>query len=366
MINVLVVDDSALIRKVLSQIIDAQPDMKVMATAQNPYKAIEVMKDAQPDVITLDIEMPKMDGITFLEKIMRLKPLPVIMVSSLTAENADVTMRALELGAVDFVLKPKLDVEKSLMDYTAELTGKIRYAAKQKMADKKIVGAGDKKEVSIGAKLSADAILDVKTTSNIKTTEKIIAIGASTGGTEAIKEVLVKMPPDCPGIVIAQHMPEAFTKAFATRLNTLCKITVKEAEHGERVLPGHAYIAPGSSHLLLGRSGANYICQLNDGPPVNRHRPSVDVLFRSVANNAGQNTVSAILTGMGKDGAEGMLEILNAGGQTLSQTERTCVVWGMPREAVMLGAVQKEIDIENIAQQLMDDLAATGERAFRV
>ena len=321
-IKVVVVDDSALIRSLLKEIINQQKDMEVVGAAPDPLVAREIIRNTNPDVITLDVEMPKMDGLDFLEKIMRLRPTPVLMISTLTDKGSDVTLRALELGAVDFVSKPKMDIQNSMKEYAEEITGKIRMAAKAKVR-------GLSQGPAIQASKSADSVLP-SVRNKVTSTEKILVFGASTGGTEALKDVLIHLPPDCPGIVIAQHMPEGFTKSFAARLDSLCKINVKEAEHGDRILPGHAYLAPGHSHLLINRSGANYVCELSQGEPVNRHRPSVDVLYRSAANYAGKNAIGIILTGMGKDGAAGMKEMHNAGAHTFAQDEASCVVFGMP------------------------------------
>lgn len=356
-IKVLIVDDSALIRSVLKEIIESHPDLKVVGAAPDPLAAREMIKALNPDVITLDVEMPRMDGLGFLEKLMRLRPMPVVMISSLTEKGSDVTFRALELGAVDFIAKPKLDISRGLMEYSEDIAGKIRAAAKARL--RKSAGA------PVQQSLSADAVLP-SLSNRIASTEKLIIVGASTGGTEAIKEFLIKLPPDCPGIAITQHMPEAFTKSFAQRLDNLCKISVKEAEHGDRILPGHAFIAPGHSHLLVKRSGANYVCELSDGPPVNRHRPSVDVLFRSAANHVGKNAIGVILTGMGKDGAQGMLEMKQAGAYTFAQDEASCVVFGMPKEAILAGGVDEVLPLQDIPTHVMDHLAKLGTRAFRV
>ena len=356
-IKVLIVDDSALIRSVLKEIIESHKDLKVVGAAPDPYAAREMIKALNPDVITLDVEMPRMDGLGFLEKLMRLRPMPVVMISSLTEKGSDVTFRALELGAVDFIAKPKLDISRGLKEYSEDIANKIRAAAKAKL----------KKNPPplVQQSLTADAILP-SLSNRIASTEKLIIVGASTGGTEAIKDFLVKLPPDCPGIAIAQHMPEAFTKSFAQRLDNLCKISVKEAEHGDRILPGHAYVAPGHSHLLVNRSGANYVCELSDGPPVNRHRPSVDVLFRSAANHVGKNAIGVILTGMGKDGAQGMLEMKNAGAYNFAQDEASCVVFGMPKEAIATGGVDEIVPLQDIAMRVMTHLTSLGTRAFRV
>jgi two-component system chemotaxis response regulator CheB len=354
-IKVLVVDDSALIRNVMKEIIDREKDMVCVGAAPDPIAAREMIKSLNPDVLTLDVEMPKMDGLDFLERLMRLRPMPVVMVSTLTERGSDITFRALELGAVDFVSKPKMDIARGMEEYAAEITDKIRAAAQAHVRARKNVAP-----MVVQEKLSADAILPSSAPGRFASTEKLIIIGASTGGTEAIKEVLTRLPADVPGILVTQHMPENFTKSFADRLNSLCKISVKEAEHNERILPGHAYIAPGHSHLLLKRSGANYMTELSQGPPVNRHRPSVDVLFRSAANVAGANAMGIILTGMGKDGAQGMLEMKQAGSFTIAQDEATCVVFGMPREAIAMGGAAEVLPLQNVARRTLDYLASTG------
>ncbi|HCA27238.1 MAG TPA: chemotaxis response regulator protein-glutamate methylesterase [Betaproteobacteria bacterium] len=356
-IKVLIIDDSALIRQLLTDIINSKADMRVVGAAPDPIVAREMIKARNPDVLTLDIEMPRMDGLDFLEKLMRLRPTPVVMISSLTDRGSEITLRALELGAVDFITKPKIDISRELQQYTDDIAEKIRAAAAAKVKATPYA--------KIEERYTADAVLP-SLANTISSTEKLIIIGSSTGGTEAIKEVLVKLPSDCPGILIAQHMPEAFTNAFAKRLDGLCRISVKEAADGERVLPGHAYIAPGHSHLLLKRSGANYVTELNDGPPVNRHRPSVDVLFRSAANNAGNNVIGIILTGMGKDGAAGMLEMKQAGAYNFAQDEASCVVFGMPKEAIAAGGVDEVVPLNDIARHVMEHLASLGTRAFRV
>jgi two-component system chemotaxis response regulator CheB len=356
-LKVLVIDDSALIRSVMKEIINREKDMECVGAAPDPLAAREMIKQLNPDVLTLDVEMPKMDGLDFLERLMRLRPMPVLMVSTLTEHGAEVTLRALELGAVDFVSKPKLDIARGMEEYAIEIVDKIRataHARVRKTLDK-----------SVQEKFSADAILP-SIAGRYSSTEKLIVIGASTGGTEAIKEVLVKLPADAPGVLITQHMPENFTKSFADRLNTLCKITVKEAEHNERVLPGHAYIAPGNWHLLLKRSGANYVINLDQGPLVNRHRPSVDVLFRSAANVAGSNAIGIILTGMGKDGVQGLLEMKRIGSHTIAQDEETCVIFGMPKEAIAAGAVSEILPLQNIARRTMENLAKSGSKSSRI
>ncbi len=354
-IKVVVVDDSALIRSVLKEIINQQKDMEVVGAAPDPLVAREMIRTFNPDVITLDVEMPKMDGLDFLERLMRLRPTPVLMISTLTEKGSEITLRALELGAVDFIAKPKLDIHQGMKEYAEEITGKIRVAAKAHVQKLRPATPADKPTATPATPLR-----------NKVSTEKILVFGASTGGTEALKEVLTQMPPDCPGIVIAQHMPEGFTKSFAARLDSLCNISVKEAEHGDRILPGHAYLAPGHSHLLVARSGANYVCELSQDEPVNRHRPSVEVLYRSAARYAGKNAIGIILTGMGKDGALGMKEMHEAGAHTIAQDEASCVVFGMPREAIAQGGVDEVLPLNRIAQRVLECLDQSGEKAFRV
>jgi two-component system chemotaxis response regulator CheB len=349
-LKVLVIDDSALIRGVMKEIINRESDMECVGSAPDPLVAREMIKSLNPDVLTLDVEMPKMDGLDFLERLMRLRPMPVLMVSTLTESGSDITFRALELGALDFFSKPKMDIARGMEEYAIEITDKIRAVAQARI--RKTVAAPYPQE-----KFSADAILP-STARRFSSTEKLIVIGASTGGTEAIKDILSKLPADSPGILVAQHMPENFTKSFADRLDSLCRISVKEATHNERILPGHAYIAPGHSHLLLKRSGAHYLAELNQGPLVNRHRPSVDVLFRSVANIAGANALGIILTGMGKDGVQGLMEMYQAGSHTIAQDEASCVVFGMPKEAIAAGAVCEVLPLQNIARRAMDYLSS--------
>ena len=350
-IKVLIVDDSALIRKMLSEMLGSDPAIEVVGVAPDPYIAREKIKSLNPDVLTLDVEMPRMDGLTFLRNLMRLRPMPVVMVSSLTEQGADVTLQALEVGAVDFVTKPKIDLEHQLGDYRDELLAKIKMAATVKPA----VLVSKSMAVEPAPKYSADAVLSKSPASkHYRTTDTIIAVGASTGGTEAIKEFLIAMPPDSPGIVITQHIPEAFSAPFAKRMNAASALSVKEAEDGEQILPGHAYIAPGNAHLMVVRDGAKYRCQLNSGPAVNRHRPSVDVLFRSVAQNAGPNAVGVILTGMGADGADGMKEMHDAGARTIAQDEKSSVVWGMPGEAVKRGGVDHVLALKRISAKVVE------------
>jgi len=352
-IKVLCVDDSALIRSLMTEIINSQPDMEVVGTAPDPLVARDLIKRLNPDVLTLDVEMPRMDGLDFLERLMRLRPMPVLMVSSLTERGSEITMRALELGAVDFVTKPKLGIRDGLLEYTQTIADKIRAASRARVRARPDQGA-------TGA--PAAPVLRAP----LLSTEKLIIVGASTGGTEAIKEFLVPLPPDSPAVMIVQHMPAGFTKSFAQRLNGLCRITVKEAEHGERVLPGYAYIAPGDSHLLLARSGANYVAHLSQEAPVNRHRPSVDVLFDSAAVHGGKNVTGVILTGMGKDGARGMLRMREAGAYNLAQDEQSCIVFGMPKEAIATGGVHEVVPLHQMSQRVMAHLATFGARAQRV
>ncbi|EZP35402.1 two-component system, chemotaxis family, response regulator CheB [Janthinobacterium sp. OK676] len=354
-IKVLIVDDSALIRSVMTEIVNSQPDMEVVGAAPDPLVAREMIKQTNPDVLTLDVEMPKMDGLDFLEKLMRLRPMPVLMVSSLTERGSEITMRALELGAVDFVTKPKISIQSGMREYTDMIADKIRAASKARIRARTLPSAGDKTAAPLPALRSP-----------LTSSEKLIIVGASTGGTEAIREFLMQMPSDCPGILITQHMPEGFTRSFARRLDSLCKISVQEAAGGERVLPGHAYIAPGHSHLTLTRSGANYMTKIDQGEPVNRHRPSVDVLFRSAAQSAGKNAVGVILTGMGKDGAQGMLEMKAAGAYNFAQDEASCVVFGMPREAIAVGATHEVGALTALPGMVLGHLAAHGMRALRV
>lgn len=352
--KVVVVDDSALVRSLMTEIINAKHDMQVVGTAPDPLVAREVIKQLNPDVLTLDVEMPKMDGLEFLDKLMRLRPMPVVMVSSLTERGSEITMRALELGAVDFVAKPKAGIASTMRDYGEEIVEKIRVAAKARIPQRQS-SSGDSHKPSIPS-----------LGGRMLTSEKLIIVGASTGGTEAIKAFLLNMPSDCPGIVITQHMPAGFTKSFANRLDTLCKISVVEAKGGERILPGHAYIAPGDKHLKVVRSGANYMTELDDGAPVNRHKPSVDVLFDSAAVNAGKNAIGVILTGMGKDGAAGMLRMKEAGAYNFAQDEASCVVFGMPKEAIAHGGVNEVCSLNEMTAKVLGYVAANTSRALRV
>jgi len=342
-IKVLIIDDSALVRALLTRILGADPALQVIGTAPDAFIAREKIKTLNPDVLTLDVEMPRMDGLQFLRNLMRLRPMPVVMCSSLTERGADVTLAALELGAIDFVTKPKVDVAHALEAYAAELINKVKVAA---VARVRPVFARSV------APNQTDIAPIVRPELRFRTTDQIVAIGASTGGTEAVREVLRRMPADSPGMVITQHIPRAFSAPFAARLNACSQLSVQEAQDGALILPGQAYIAPGDRHLTVERDGARYRCRLRDDAPVNRHRPSVDVLFRSVAEQVGPNAVGVILTGMGADGARGLKEMRSRGAHTIAQDEKSSVVWGMPGAAVALGAVDCILPIERIAEGL--------------
>ncbi|HEX5310197.1 chemotaxis response regulator protein-glutamate methylesterase [Aquabacterium sp.] len=364
-IRVIVVDDSALVRSMLSEIINRQPDMECIGAASDPFVAREMIRNLNPDVITLDVEMPRMDGIDFLSKLMRLRPMPVVMVSTLTERGADVTLKALELGAIDFVAKPKIGVADGLRQLSEDITDKIRVASKARISRLHVAAPAN----TGGA--TAPAAPAVKPSGGSPmgrlSTEKILFIGASTGGTEATKDVLTTLPADFPGVVITQHMPPGFTKNYAARLDSLCKISVKEAQDGERILPGHAYIAPGGMHLSVERSGANYIARVQDGDPVNRHKPSVEVLFKSAARVVGPNAIGIMLTGMGADGAKAMREMRDAGAYCVAQDEASCVVFGMPREAIAAGAVQEVLPLNKIGPHVVEYLRSTvGQALSRV
>ena len=355
--RVRIIDDSALVRSLLTEIINREPDMEAIGAAPDPLVAREMIRALNPDVLTLDVEMPKMDGIDFLERLMRLRPTPVLMVSTLTERGADVTLRALELGAVDFVAKPKLGIAAGMGALGHDICEKIRVAARARMRRH----AGE-----VPAAAGAGAVKSALKSYSRISTEKLLVIGASTGGTEAIRVVLQDLPADSPAVLITQHMPPGFTRSFAARLDTLCRITVTEATDGERVLPGHAYIAPGDRHLRLAKSGANYIVAIDDGPPVNRHRPSVEVLFKSVAAVAGPNAIGVMLTGMGGDGARAMLEMRHAGSYNIAQDESSCVVFGMPKEAIACGAVEEVLPLAKIAPRVLERLAEYGTTSHRV
>ena len=346
-IRVLVVDDSAVVRQTLRAVLESDPEIQVIATAGDPFVASERIREEVPDVITLDIEMPRMDGLTFLKKIMSQHPIPVVICSSLAEEGAQSTIRALEFGAVEIVTKPRLGTKQYLEEARVEICEAVKAAASARLGSPRHIH-------TVEPKLTADAILSPATHAMAETTEKVVVIGASTGGTEALKTVLEALPADSPGIVIVQHMPEIFTRAFANRLDGLCSITVKEAASNDSVIRGRALIAPGNHHLLLKRSGARYYVEIKEGPLVCRHRPSVDVLFRSAARYAGQNAVGIILTGMGDDGARGMLELKQAGARTVAQDEATCIVFGMPKEAIKLNGVDKVLPLQSVAGAILN------------
>lgn len=337
--RVLVVDDSALMRQLLTQILESDPAVEVVGAAADPYAAWEKIQRLRPDVLTLDVEMPRMDGLTFLERLMHVRPTPVVMVSSLTEKGCQTTLRALELGAVDFVAKPRLDVAAGTVQLAGEIVDKVRAAAGARLRPRRANPAAG------GAPPAPRAM--------IATTHKVVAVGASTGGTEALRQLLSALPPDAPGLVIVQHMPEGFTRSFAERLDSLCRIRVREAQDGDRILPGHALLAPGNRHLEVARSGTTFGVRVHDGEPVNRHRPSVDVLFASCARAMGSNAVGVILTGMGNDGARGLLEMRRAGAHTIAESEESCVVYGMPKEAVALGAAEAVLPLERIAAEVL-------------
>ncbi|MFO1294423.1 MAG: chemotaxis response regulator protein-glutamate methylesterase [Rubrivivax sp.] len=347
--RVIVVDDSALVRTLLTEIINRESDMCCIGAASDPLVAREMIRSLDPDVITLDVEMPRMDGLDFLARLMRLRPMPVVMVSTLTERGADVTLKALELGAVDFVAKPKIGIADGLQRLGDEITEKIRIAARARVH----------RLVAAPAAAAAAAAAGAAQPLGRLSTEKLIFIGASTGGTEATREVLVQLPADAPAVLITQHMPPGFTRSYAARLDGLCRIRVSEAVDGERVLPGHAYIAPGGLHLSVERSGANYVARVRDGDPVNRHKPSVEVLFESAARVAGRNALGVMLTGMGADGARAMRAMRDAGSWNICQDEASCVVFGMPREAIAHGAADEVLPLARIAPRLIERLRST-------
>jgi len=361
-INVMVVDDSAVVRKVVGAILESAPDIHLLHAVSDPLLAIERMKQQWPDVIVLDVEMPRMDGITFLKRIMAERPTPVVICSTLTEKGAETTMAAMAAGAVSIITKPKLGLKDFLNESADELINAVRAASHVNVRRLAVRTPAARSPVPAlvpaSAKLTADAVLPpaVETRVPLHTTERVVAIGTSTGGTLALEEVLTALPRVTPGIVIVQHMPEKFTAAFAERLNKLCQVEVKEARHGDRVHPGRALIAPGGRHMLLRRDGANYHVDVIDGPLVNRHRPSVDVLFRSVAKQAGANALGIIMTGMGDDGAAGLLEMRKAGARTVAQDEESCVVYGMPKEAVKRGGVEKSVPLQAINREILQQL----------
>jgi two-component system chemotaxis response regulator CheB len=350
-IRVLIVDDSAFVRQVLTQMMSADPEILVVGAAPDPFVAREMIKTLNPDVVTLDIEMPRMDGLAFLEKIMALRPTPVVMISSLTQKGADAALRALAMGAVDYIAKPMIGLSEGFAALKGEIIEKIKVAAKARVRAP-----------------SADRSATVRLAPghHYSSSEKVVAVGASTGGVEALQDLLTAFPPDAPAILVTQHMPAMFTAGFASRLDQFCAMTVSQAKDGERVLPGHVYIAPGGLHLELARSGANYVCRVNDRAPVSGHRPSVDVLFRSVASAAGANAVGIILTGMGSDGANGLLEMRRVGASTIGQDEASCVVYGMPKAAFDCGAIEIELPIRKIAQQVLHHCETIASRGVRV
>ncbi len=353
-IKVLIVDDSAVVRQTLSSILMHDPLIEVMGVAADPYFAANKIAHEVPDVITLDIEMPRMDGLTFLRKIMTQHPIPVVIISSLTETGTETGIKALEYGAVEIITKPKLSTKEFIEESKTRIIDAIKAAASAKLKRKKNI----KKPavpIEVKPKLSADAIISKGSLnkSMLKTTEKVVVVGASTGGTEALRVFLETLPADSPGVVIVQHMPEQFTRSFANRLNDLCKVTVKEASNNDTVIRGRALIAPGNHHLILKRSGARYFVEINDGPLVNRHRPSVDVLFRSTAKYAGKNAIGVIMTGMGDDGARGLLELKEAGAHTIAQDEKTCIVFGMPKEAIKMEAAIEIMPLDKIANRVL-------------
>ena len=360
-IRVIVVDDSALVRSLLAEIINRQGDMECIGTANDPLIAREMIREQNPDVITLDVEMPRMDGIDFLGRLMRLRPMPVVMISTLTERGAEVTMKALELGAVDFVAKPRVGLSSGLNELATQIVEKIRVAAAAHVRRMPVRAATTAAHPD-GTAQAAPAPASAATLLGRVSTEKVICIGASTGGTEAIREVLVHLPADSPAIVITQHMPPGFTTSFAARLNSLCQSTVKEAVNGERILPGHAYIAPGGKQFHIARSGANYVAVVDDGPPVNRHKPSVEVLFKSAATVLGRNAYAIMLTGMGADGAAAMREMKDAGSYNYVQDEASCIVFGMPREAIAHGAADEVLPLTQIAPALIARLRGATDR----
>ncbi len=348
-IKVLVIDDSALVRSLLAEIIRAETDLVLVGAAPDAYVARDMVNQFSPDVITLDIEMPRMDGLSFLEKLMAARPTPVVMISTLTEEGADATLRALELGALDYIPKPKLGVSSGIREYAELIVEKIREAAAVKV---KPLVKRNRSNISGDQKIQG--------VNRLQSTEKIIAIGASTGGTEAIKDLLVQLPSGVPGIVITQHMPAGFTRTYAERLDKCTRLHVVEAKGGERILPGHAFLAPGGHHLVVVRSGADYIVTLSDADPVHRHRPAVDVMMESVAQVGGKNVVGVLLTGMGKDGARGMLDIRNHGGYTFAQDEASCVVYGMPKEALLCGGVDQTVELDKMGAAILGKIKQMG------
>ncbi len=354
-VKVLIVDDSALIRQMLTKVFETSDDIEVVGTASDPILAREKIKKLNPDVLTLDVEMPRMDGLTFLRNLMRLRPMPVVMISTLTEKGAEVTLEALQLGAVDFVAKPKVDVSNTLQSYAENIIGKVIMASKARVKAVEAVSTKGSTEVkkAVGDKNSTDVILQSSSSKrHFKTSDKIIAVGSSTGGTEAFKVIVSRLPADSPAIVLSQHLPAAFSASFAKHVNEAGEMNACIAQDGQQILPGNIYIAPGDKHLMVCRDGATYRCKLHDGPPVNRHKPSVDVMFRSVAQNVGPNAIGVMLTGMGADGAACMKEMLDQGSTNIVQDEESSVVWGMPGEAYKLGAASHVLPLNKISDHI--------------
>lgn len=358
-IRVLVIDDSALIRSLLAEIINRQVDMECVGAANDPLVAREMIREINPDVLTLDVEMPRMDGIDFLGRLMRLRPMPVVMISTLTERGAEVTLKALELGAVDFVAKPKIGVADGLLELSTQIVEKIRIASEARI--RRVASPAQAPSIVSASPGPLATPRGTVPTSRIST-EKLIFIGASTGGTEAIREVLTPLPADSPAVLITQHMPQGFTSSFAARLNSLCQLTVKEAVNGERILPGHAYVAPGGKQFWIDRSGSNYVAVVQDGESVNRHKPSVEVLFKSAARVVGRNAIGVMLTGMGADGAKAMREMRDAGSFNFVQDEASCIVFGMPREAINLGAADEVLPLSGIGRALIAKFRLSSDR----
>ncbi len=350
-IRVMIVDDSAVVRQTLKIILSSDPRIEVMATASDPFIAAERLRDGMPDVMTLDIEMPRMDGLTFLQKLMSQHPIPVVICSSLAGKGSETALKAMEAGAVEIITKPSLGTKKFLQESSIRICDAVKAAASSRVRQ---IKPGDERRIE--PKLTADAVISKPSGKiMIRTTEKVVAVGASTGGTEALRVLLEALPHDSPGIVIVQHMPEHFTASFAKRLDGLCRVTVKEAENNDKVIRGRVLIAPGNKHMLLKSSGAQYFVEVKDGPLVCRHRPSVDVLFRSAARAAGRNVIGVIMTGMGDDGARGLLELKESGAVTIAQDEKTCVVFGMPNEAIRRGAADSILPLDSIAGAIMNE-----------
>jgi two-component system chemotaxis response regulator CheB len=355
-IKVLIIDDSALIRQMLTQILDSDPNIEVVGTAGDPYIARNKIKKLNPDVLTLDVEMPRMNGIKFLENLMRLWPMPVVMISSVAEQGAEATLKALELGAVDYISKPKVNIAKGLEEYAEEIVAKVKMAADARVRTLDERNRINKEIIKKGV---SDLVKKRGSANKQKSADQIIAIGASAGGTEAIADVLRHLPPDMPGIVVTQHMPGPFTKSFAARINSYSQLTVSEAKDGDIISRGHVYIAPGDKHLEIKKGGSGYICKLNDGPLVNRHKPAVDVMFHSLAKNVGSNTIGILMTGMGRDGAGGLEAMKKSGAVTLVQVEKSSVVWGMPREAIKRGVVDEVVSLQSMPGRLIE-LCAIG------